>query len=328
MCVGWKFSVQCGVAKGAKFSRAWRGEFGNETAKRGKIQWHGNKFQCNEFSVASACGRNGQSENGAVFGRRTSLSLSLSRCSHLWHAFGLNLKGFFTHFIVVLIHLFTHKRYFLGHCAFLKFLNALFLGFCALFVILSLCKKATQRVARRKPQQKNPHKLKENLLFLDTSLALSMTANASLRAVFTKTAWQSINSALFLLFGLPRSPCSLAMTDKENALCYFTMTADFVILSVAKNPKNLRYALFMDTSLTLSMTNSGFCLKITDIFTQNSKHFTNSIHFINSTHFINLTQILSPTQGFFIFLPQIFYIFTQIAFKILKNSTQGVHYEQ
>ena len=56
----------------------------------------------------------------------------------------------------------------------LKFLNALFLGFGALFVILSLCKKATQRVARRKPQQKNPHKLKENLLFLDTSLALSM----------------------------------------------------------------------------------------------------------------------------------------------------------
>ena len=40
----------------------------------------------------------------------------------------------------------------------LKFLNALFLGFCALFVILSLCKKATQRVARRKPQQKNPQR--------------------------------------------------------------------------------------------------------------------------------------------------------------------------
>ena len=27
-----------------------------------------------------------------------------------------------------------------------------------------------------------------------------------------------------------------------------------VILSVAKNPKNLRYALFLDTSLALSMT--------------------------------------------------------------------------
>ena len=57
----------------------------------------------------------------------------------------------------------------------MKFLNTLFLGFCALFVILSLCKKATQRVARRKPQQKNPQRLKENLPFLDTSLALSMT---------------------------------------------------------------------------------------------------------------------------------------------------------
>ena len=274
-------------------------------------------------------------------------SLSLSRCLHFLARLWVKFKGLFTHFvvassrfivnfsyfIVVLIHLFTCKRHFLGHYAFLKFSNALFMRFYALFVILSLCKKATQRVARRKSQQKNPQRLKENLLFLDTSLALSMTANASLRAVFAKTAWQSINSALFLLFGSPRSPCSLAMTDKENALCYFTMTADFVILSVAKNPKNLRYALFMDTSLTLSMTNSGFCLKITDIFTQILKHkfkfFTqNSRHFINSTHFINLSQNLSHTQGFFIFLLQIFYIFTQIAFKILKNSTQGVHYER
>ena len=108
----------------------------------------------------------------------------------------------------------------------LKFLNALFMRFCALFVILSLCKKATQRVARRKPQQKNPYKLKETLPFLDTSLPLSMT-------------------------------------------------------------------------------NSSFCLKITDIFTQILKHkfkfFTQ-----NSRHFIKLSQISSPTQGFFIFLPQIF----------------------
>ena len=56
----------------------------------------------------------------------------------------------------------------------MKFLNALFVRFCALFVILSLCKKATQRVARRKPQQKNPKNLRY-ALFLDTSLALSMT---------------------------------------------------------------------------------------------------------------------------------------------------------
>ena len=152
-----------------------------------------------------------------MFGRGTSLSLSLS----LLALFGT-----------------------------LNFLNALFLGFCALFVILSLCKKATQRVARRKPQQKNPQRLQENLPFLDTSL-------------------------------------------------------------------------------TLSMTNSGFCLKITDIFTQilkhkfkfftqnsrhfinsthfvNSKRFINSRHFVNSIHFITLSQNSSHTQGFFIFLPQIF----------------------
>ena len=296
---------------------------------------------------------------GSVWAGDFSLSLSLVART-FWHAFGLNLKGFFTHFVVVFSHLivnfsyfivvfsrlFAYKRHFLGHCAFLKFLNSLFLGFCALFVILSLCKKATQRVARRKPQQKNPKNLRY-ALFMDTSLTLSMTAGASLRAVCLKTA-------------------------------------DFVILSVAKNPKNLRYALFMDTSLTLSMTkrvfgmtNSGFCLKMTDIFTQilgtkftnftrfyglprslcslamtarqkfkfftqnsrhfinsthfvNSKHFTNSIHFINftqnsrlftnSTHFITLSQISSPTQGFFIFLPQVF-----AQCKLIKNFLQGGH---
>ena len=172
----------------ATHNTAWRGEFGNETAQRSKIQWHGNKIQHNEFikantangthntrnsrkysefsnanstkryfasetmhdtantansmwqaftgktahdkfglasvakwavlagktkrgvaecgefgnaqhskfNVASVCGQSRQSKNGAVFGRGTSLSLSLSlsRCSHLWHAFGLNLKGF------------------------------------------------------------------------------------------------------------------------------------------------------------------------------------------------------------------------------------------
>ena len=125
------------------------------------------------------------------------------------------------------------------------------------------------------------------------------------------------------------------------------MTAHFVILSLlqkgdpmgckaqaaAKNPKNLKYALFMDTSLSLSMTNSGFCLKIMDIFTQilkqkfkfftqNSKHFVNSIHFINSTHFITLSQISSHTQGFFIFLPQVFAQF------LLINSLQRSSYER
>ena len=91
------------------------------------------------------------------------------------------------------------------------------------------------------------------------------------------------------------------------------------------------------------MTNSGFCLRITDIFaqilkhkfkffTQNSRHFVNSIHFINftqnsryfinPTHFITLSQISSHTQGFFIFLPQVFAQF------LLINSLQRSSYER
>ena len=193
-----------------------------------------------------------------MFGRGTSLSLSLS----LLALFGI-----------------------------LTFLNTLFLGFCALFVILSLCKRATQRVARRKPQQKNPHKLKENLPFLDTSLALSMTNSgfclkttdkenalchlatidkshnfAHQKHFFTQILGTKFTNFI-RFYGLPRSLCSLAMT------------ADFVILSLCKratqrvarrkpqqkNPQRLKENLpFLDTSLTLSMTNSGFCLKTTD----------------------------------------------------------------
>ena len=50
-------------------------------------------------------------------------------------------------------------------------------------------------------------------------------------------SWQSteifcgVFGVLGVVYGLPRSLCSLAMTDKENALCHFTMTADFVILT-------------------------------------------------------------------------------------------------
>ena len=192
MCLGRKFSVRCGAAKHSEFgnaqhSVAWQ----NSTARQ---QNSAQRIQCGKClrtkqSVATLQIQHG--ENGAVFGRGTSLSLSLVART-FWHTFGLNLKGFFTHFvvvssrfivdfthfiailsrlivnfsyfIVVLSRLFTHKRHFLGHCAFLKFLNALFVRFCALFVILSLCKKV-----------KNPQKLKENLPFLDTSLALSMT---------------------------------------------------------------------------------------------------------------------------------------------------------
>ena len=108
-----------------------------------------------------------------------------------------------------------------------------------------------------------------------------------------------------------------------NAL-FMRFCALFVILSVAKNPKNLRYALFLDTSLTLSMTNLGKSSNLivchTQILKQKFKFSTqNSRHFINSTHFITLSQILSHTQGFFIFLPQVFAQF------LLINSTQRIY---
>ena len=115
---------------------------------------------------------------------RIALSLSLSRCPHFLASLWAKFKGLFysfcrsfisfycrfyffiaisshlivnfSYFIVVLSRIFAYKRHFLGHYAFLKFLNALFLGFLRLslravfvktadFVILSV---ATQRVAR------------------------------------------------------------------------------------------------------------------------------------------------------------------------------------
>ena len=103
-----------------------------------------------------------------------------------------------------------------------------------------------------------------------------------------------------------------------NFLNLFCSFCHFEPLQKGEKSKGLKvHLLFLDTSLTLSMTNSGFCLKIMDIFTQIlkqkfkfftqiSKHFVNSKHCINSTHFIFLSQISSLTQGFFIFLPQVF----------------------
>ena len=147
----WGENLACGVAwqsvvNLATHNTAWRGEFDNETAQHSKFQ---RQSKHSEFSVANLCGQNGarqirlgkcgsacgqsrQSENGAVFGRgislSLSLSLSLSRCSHFLHAFGLNLKGFFTHFIVVLTHLFAYKRHFLGHCAFFEIFKCFVFG--------------------------------------------------------------------------------------------------------------------------------------------------------------------------------------------------------
>ena len=181
MCLGRKFSVRWCVARcafGVQWSVAGRCKFGNETAKRGKIQRHGNKIQHNEFIKASTangtrsttnstkygefgnansakryfvcekcttqqaqqiqCGkplqakqhttnsawqawRNGQvfvgrsrqSENGVVFGRGTSLSLSfslslLALVARLWAKF----KGIFYSF---------HRSFISFYCKFFLF---------------------------------------------------------------------------------------------------------------------------------------------------------------------------------------------------------------
>ena len=161
-CV-WGENLACGVAWQRVLNSAELGVASLATKRQSVAKFNGTakqaqQIQCGECLWAKQAKRKWSS----VWAGDFSLSLSLVART-FWQAFALNLKGFFTHFvvvssrfiinfsyfIVVFSRLFTHKRHFLGHCAFLKFLNALFLGFCALFVILSLCKKATQRVARR-----------------------------------------------------------------------------------------------------------------------------------------------------------------------------------
>ena len=69
---------------------AWSGKLATRQIRLGK---------CGE--MGGACGRNGQSENGAVFGRGTSLSLSLVART-FWHI------NFFKHFIFGLLRPFCH----------------------------------------------------------------------------------------------------------------------------------------------------------------------------------------------------------------------------
>ena len=244
---------------------------------------------------------------GSVWAEDFSLSLSLSRCSHFLVSLWAKFKGLFTHFvvnfsyfIVVFSRLFTCKRHFLGHYAFLKFLNALFLGFLRLS-LRAVCLKTADFVILS--VAKNPKNLRY-ALFMDTSLALSMTnLGKSLNLIVFHTQILRTKFTDFTRFyGLPRSLCSLAMTDKENALCYFVRTTRQKFKFFTQNSRHF----------------------INSTHFVNSKHFTNSIHFINftqnSTHFITLSQISSPTQGFFIFLPQVF-----AQCKLIKNFLQGGH---
>ena len=140
----------CGVAwQGVANSARQRNEVSvasicrqNNTRRHGKFALISVAIQQIQHGKNGRClwAKQAQRKWGSVWAGAFSLSLSLSLslgARTFWHAFALNLKGFFTHFIVVFSHLFAYKRHFLGHFAFLKFLNALFLGFCVLFVILS-----------------------------------------------------------------------------------------------------------------------------------------------------------------------------------------------
>ena len=91
-----------------------------------------------------------------------------------------------------------------------------------------------------------------------------------------------------------------------NALCHLNAMP----LNKAKMGQCLGgglLSLSLSLSLSLLALLARLCVQFkknfshTQILKQKFKFFTQ-----NSTHFITLSQILSPTQGFFIFLPQIF----------------------
>ena len=99
LCLEQKFGVRCRVAE--------CGEFGNA--------------QHSKFSLAGACG---QSENGAVFGRGTSLSLSLSRCSHFLAHLWAKFKRLFYSFHHIFIS--SYHKFFLFHRGFSSYFRSYF----------------------------------------------------------------------------------------------------------------------------------------------------------------------------------------------------------
>ena len=150
----------------------------------------------------------------------TRITLSLSLVTRtFWHAFALNLKGFFAHFVVVssrfivdfahFIAISSYRKFFLFHRGFISYFCSFFSSFynCLSFYhsfnssfhsqkaffralrffeifkrfVFGLLRLLLQAVFVKTADfvilsaAKNPHKLKENLPFLDTSLALSTT---------------------------------------------------------------------------------------------------------------------------------------------------------
>ena len=138
----WSKNLACGGAwQSVLLGRngAWQGVVKLATHNTANSAWQ-------MFAGEAGKAKMGQCLGGGLL----SLSLSLSLVVRtFWHTFAFKLKGFFTHFVVVfshlivnfsyfiavLTHLFAYKRHFLGHCAFLKFSNALFFGLFALVIV-------------------------------------------------------------------------------------------------------------------------------------------------------------------------------------------------
>ena len=236
---------------------------------------------------------------GAVFGRGTSLSLSLSlsRCSHFLASLWAKFKGLFYSFYHNFI--LSCRKFFLFHRSFNSSFclqKAFFRAFC-LFEIFKRCVCALLRpfchfepFAKRRKIYKDKRKL----------TIFGYFANAQYDKFRQKPKFDSLPRFYFVkscndgyfrtpkaffhsnfrdkihnftrFYGLPRSLCSLAMTARQK-FKFFTQNSRL-------------------------FTNSNHFI--------NSRHFVNSKHCINSTHFINLSQILSLMQGFFISLPQVF----------------------
>ena len=185
-----------------------------------------------------------------------SLSLSLSRCSHFLARLWAKFKGLFYLFHRSFISF--NRKFFLFHRSFFSSFylqKAFFRTLCffeifkcfvfglfalviaslftrkAHFVILSLCKKA-----------KNPHKLKENLPFLDTSLALSMTKFMTQRVfgMARQIGMINLGCRLNLIVCHALILSKFAMTEKWQVLVWNLWIFMWILEKNLRNLKNLK----------------------------------------------------------------------------------------